>query len=655
MTLETVTTAWMEPATLWKKRETRSERLGRRVLGEKGVGRFAASRLASQLSMVTKRAEARTQIVMSFDWTQFDDPNLYLDQVRVPWYEETPDEFSRKGSIGALWDRGQIPTPTNLGHGTILRMEGLNSDWGDEEFRRLRTGLSRLVSPFSRLGQVENISPANDFVVRLDVSEPFSHFSGPIDPPETIENSNYSLHGHVNEEGGYRAEVSLKNGKSTKVVVDSSMTKQSCTNCGPFEIELRVWDRDASSLGEIAKIRDSTIRDVRGDLNAMAGITVYRDGFRVLPYGETGNDWLSLDARRVQNPTLRLSNNQIVGHVLIGQDTNPNLRDQSNREGLIEGPALEELRLKVKELLAELEVRRFDLRAEERGNKKRPSGMFVGFDLSDVISQVRRKHPGDTELLDLLSEKGSDLDRRVEEVQVVLSRYHRLATLGGLVDMILHDGRAPMGKIAQAAMMAKKDMQRVRGLSTIAAERLMERLDIVSSQIERLGDLFRKIEPFGGRRRGRPSRIVLESVIRDAFSVLSSDCHRVGVDLELPRGSTSLTVQPSDIQEIIVILLQNSLYWLEYVDKCNRHIQVDVRRKTPDETQIVFSDSGPGVDPQFAQSIFEPYFSTKPNGVGLGLSIAGDIISEYYGGDIELLKSSELPGATFRITLRKGA
>jgi hypothetical protein len=63
----------------------------------------------------------------------------------------------------------------------------------------------------------------------------------------------------------------------------------------------------------------------------------------VFPYGEPRNDWLRLDLRRVQNPTMRLSNNQIMGYVLISADRNPQLRDQSNREGLIEGPALDDL------------------------------------------------------------------------------------------------------------------------------------------------------------------------------------------------------------------------------------------------------------------------------------------------------------------------
>ena len=91
----------------------------------------------------------------------------------------------------------------------------------------------------------------------------------------------------------------------------------------------------------------------------------------MLPYGEPRNDWLRLDLRRVQNPTMRLSNNQIMGYVLISADKNSQLRDQSNREGLIEGPALDDLRELVKMVLAKLEERRYTIRRQSPVSKPR--------------------------------------------------------------------------------------------------------------------------------------------------------------------------------------------------------------------------------------------------------------------------------------------
>ena len=653
MSLQTIQSAWMEPATLMKRRNTRSEKLGRRVLGEKGIGRFAASRLAKQLRVITKREKASSQTKVFFDWEQFDDPELFLDQIMVSWYEEPPGYFARLGTIRALWEAEEAPTDRELSHGTILRMENLSVAWDEIAFQRLRDGLSRLVSPFIGQNGKNGRGTPEELRISLEVPEPFDEFSGPIGPPETLRSAQYTLEGSIDESGGYNVSIRLKGQEDAEIVAGDSPPGNSRTPYGPFEIQLHVWDRDTESIQEIARSRDVRMSTVRDELNAVAGISVYRDGFRVFPYGEAGNDWLSLDSRRVQSPPLRLSNNQIVGYVLIGSDRNPSLRDQSNREGLIEGTAFTEFKVKVREILSLLESRRFNLRASQRQRKQRRGGLFVDFDLADVVELISKTYPDNRELVALTREKAQDLDRRIEEAQEVISRYHRLATLGNLIDIVLHDGRAPLSKISQAAFMAQRDVSNTQQLSLSAIERLRKHLNTVRNQSTVLGTLLRRIEPFGGRRRGRPAEIAIEEVIKDACSVLSSESLRLGAKLDLPSSSTTVTVEPSEIQEVFVNLLSNSLHWLQYIDKENRKVRVEVERKSPIEVRVLFSDSGPGVEDYFSERIFDPYFSTKPNGVGLGLAIAGGIIDENYNGELELLNSGPLPGATFQITLRK--
>ena len=76
-------------------------------------------------------------------------------------------------------------------------------------------------------------------------------------------------------------------------------------------------------------------------------------------------------------------------------------------------------------------------------------------------------------------------------------------------------------------------------------------------------------------------------------------------------------------------------------------------RRLHDEVEVTFSDSGPGVPDEFREEIFNPYFSQRPDGVGLGLTIVGEIVHDYYAGDVALVDSGPLPGATFRPTLRR--
>jgi signal transduction histidine kinase len=646
MSLETIQDAWMEPATLYRKRDTHSEGLRRRVLGEKGIGRFATSRLADELEVITRRKGDAQEVHVEFDWTAFDDPERYLDEIKARWWRSRPADIAAGGAVDLLTDNDNAASDDAPSHGTVLRMKRLRNTWDAEDFANLRSGLARLISPFER-----SLFSGEHGAFRIELRLPEGHegLDGVVEPSEALDRPHYRLAGEISKDGRYSFDVKMKGTAETHQLTGQFVIGDGrVPTCGPIRLELRVWDRDASAMRGLAHEQGATVRDIRRDLDQAAGINIYRDAFRVFPYGEPRNDWLRLDIRRVNNPTLRLSNNQIVGYVLISADANPDLRDQTNREGLIDNQAFEDLRELITASLNELEQRRFRARRPPRGAK--PEGIFTDFTLASVGRYARRQHPNDTELQVLIAEAERDLDRRVEEVQDVIARYRRLATLGQLIDTVLHDGRAPVSKIRTEAGLGLRDIERERNGKLVP--RLGERLTLIRGQSEALGTVFQKIEPFGGRRRGRPRRVPLEGIIADAFAVLDHEIDRLGVKIELPKTETEVSVDAAELQEVIINLLQNSLYWLRGVDEDERRIRIRVRRH-PDRVVVTFSDSGPGVKDEVADHIFDPYFSTKPNGVGLGLAIAGEIVSEYYAGSLELVEPSSLGGATFRITLRR--
>ncbi|MEP0923401.1 ATP-binding protein [Leptolyngbya sp. ST-U4] len=649
MSLSTIQKTWMEPATFSKakKDQVKSERKGRRVLGEKGVGRFAASRLAKSLEVFSRRIGTNSEVRVFFDWSQFDNPEKYLDQIQIPYEEREPVEIHPNGNIRFL-DYGNLENSNlRLTHGTILRMEELRITWGRQQIELLRADLSRLISPFFE----------TDFKIRLEVAAPLEEYSGVLEPPEALKHPHYRIWGHIDACGQARLRLQLR-GQQTEELIDEpfQFPDGRSPQCGPFDIDLRIWDRDQEALEDLAKLSGSRTRDIRRDLNNSAGISVYRDGFRVLPYGEPNNDWLRLDARRVQNPTMRVSVNQVVGYVLISADQNPDLRDQSNREGLMSGQALDDFRELIRMALARLEEKRYGVRHPKKTNSKsKLGGVFSGFSLAEIRNFVRRNQPNNQELLLLLDEQEKDLEHRIEVVQETLARYRRLAVLGQLIDALLHDGRTPLSKIASNAYFGLRDINRSTGepQNFQLITKLKKYFEKIENQSNLLSTVFKRIEPFGGRKPGRPANTTLEEVISTAFDVMEGETRQLGVEVSLPETKTSVTVEPTEIQEVIVNLLNNSLYWLQRVPKEDRHIAVQCERHFSNEVTILFSDSGPGVDPEHRDRIFDPYFSTKPDGVGLGLAIAGEIIDEYYSGRLELLTSGPLPGATFRITLCK--
>jgi len=657
MDINTIRNTWMEPATPTKKKDKSSPNGSRRVLGEKGVGRFAASRLANSLELISRKSASLDEARAFFDWTQFDDEEKFLDEIQIETSVRSPKEILPNGFF-------DLSGPTQ---GTILRMKGLRNTWDEKAFLALQRGLSRLVSPFSNV---------DGFNINISAPKAFSQFSKSIEPPQSIKYPHYTVSGRISADGSFNLTYTvLANGDPIPLagrliptsdghwellgesnLPDKDNFRQ--PECGPLDIELRIWDRD--DLGNIVQMIKSSISNVRKDLDSFAGVNIYRDGFRVLPYGEPNNDWLRLDLRRVQNPTLRLSNNQIFGYVQITADGNPELKDQSNREGLRESQAYYDLREIMITILSRMETYRRQYKKKENlgGVKDEPTkkpSLFDPIDFDEIKTHLSDNHPSDKVAFEMVQKVEQDFTQRLGELKQVVARYHGLATLGQLIDGLLHQGRHPLSKIVGYANLGFENVSREisRSVESPNLESTRDRFEKILKQGQVLDGVFKRIEPFGGRRRGRPAQLYMEQLIRDSQELLSDDFEKLKIKFTVSDTQTLVKVDSAELQEVLVNLMQNSIYWLSLVPENSRIIAATVKRNPDTSVEIILADSGPGVPWENRESIFEPYFSTKSDGVGLGLSIVGDIVSDYYGGSLELMESNSLGGAAFRVTLRR--
>jgi len=624
MTLETIRGAWMEPATV-SKLQRKTTRNGRRVTGEKGIGRFAAARIARVMEIISVPRDLQQEISVRFDWGEFEDERRYLDEISCTWEAR--------------------PAQPHTDHGTTLKLIALNDEWdetpqrGKTSFTNLRSELSRLVAPLSK----------DEFAIRLVLPERFGAFAGLISAPEVLERPHYKISGSIDDSGRLSAtyedpsgwEELTENGEKPFVLLSGGRPP----SCGPFEFEFLVWDRQREDLEPLAKQFSSTIREIRRDLDASSGINVYRDRFRVLI---PESDWVRLDLRRVQNPTLRLSNNQVVGRVFISADRNRGLKDQSNRQGIVDSPQLEDFKATLKEILSRLEVKRDKHRRESRPITS-GTGLFEKLQIEPMKAFLLQRYPEDKGLLAYLDERTRTFDEGVGEMQQVLSRYRRLATLGQLIDVVLHEGRTPVSTIRNEIQLAKASLGMI---ASVDWQREFEkRLQVIIEQTDFLALLFKRLAPFSGRKRGRPTKTTIERLISDSFALFEKRALALGVSTNLPQSTNTVTADPAEMQMIFVNLIENALYWLEKVPTNKRAIAVEVHR-SPAALEIMFSDSGPGISDEVRDRIFDPYFSTKPDGVGLGLTIAGETAAEY-DGSLELLASGPHSGATFRVRLTK--
>lgn len=188
--------------------------------------------------------------------------------------------------------------------------------------------MSRLLSP---------IAPSEDFLIELKLPVGLEDLSGLIERPETLNKPDYYIKGNVSSEG-IPSLIYFSKKENKEINLTLSATEFQLRNpmrdslSGPFSFEFRVWNRDDDSIKNLATEIDSSVKNIKSDLNDLAGISIYRDNFRVLPYGNKNDDWLNLNIRRVNNPTLRLSINQIVGYISIGLDSNSELRQRRQRQ-----------------------------------------------------------------------------------------------------------------------------------------------------------------------------------------------------------------------------------------------------------------------------------------------------------------------------------
>jgi len=605
--------AWMEPATNFKKTNQNHKR---KFTGEKGIGRFASAKLAANLQLISKRQD-ESEIVVNFNWDDFSNEEDYLDKIKTKWEIREPQEITNKG--------------------TILKLTNLNIDWSEDKIRDLRVALSRLLNP---------ITPSEDFLINLNLPEELNNLSGFVERPETLNKPDYYIKGAISQEG---RPTNLKYFSKTigrEEILSFSEQDFTLKNpvrksiAGIFDFEFRVWNRD--DLNKLSKEVNSNIKNVKKDLDDLSGISIYRDNIRVLPYGNKNDDWLRLDIRRVNNPTMRLSNNQIVGYISITLDYNPELKDQSNREGIVEGQAFEDIKELIKLILNEVEDRRYRERPRENENKlKTNENLFERFSLKSLSELIQEKTPESKEVISAVTAKEIEIQEGVKKVQEVISRYRRLTTLGQLVDVILHDGGNYLGKIDAQTHLIKKAKDNIEEITKLVSNIQDIRKDFAQ--------LFKRIEPFGGRKRGKATSIIVEEVIENQFLLNHHELSNLNIQYIIPSTANSFIIDEADLGMIIMNLIQNAIYWLEN-NETERKIIVEVKKEN-EELSIIFSDNGPGIKDGTEKLIFDPYYSTKPDGIGLGLSIVGELVSEH-DGDFMLITNGDLEGATFKIIFR---
>lgn len=659
MSIEDLRTKFLTVGT--PNRAHERQRLGSagKLLGEKGIGRLSAMRLGLVTEVVTGTKPDRRWSTLNIDWSKLrQDPDLDLDQFEVEPESGDPKKVGDEG--------------------TLIRISDLQSDWSISRLSALaRSEFSKLQDPFEITGAVLDLELSFNgknvtAIEELDadwLNRWHGHFSvtfnyrklNPKDPEDLREQpvlsgtARFRLPKQPDSEE--TAEVIDEKDiaasgdglysllASTEYVVAGGVINDAARfagidTLGPFKAEGYWFNRQRAQqeFGDQYEKFKAWLEQWAG------GLLVFRDGYRVYPYAAPDDDWLELDQRALRRKSFKLNRGQFVGYVRITSLGNRELRDQTNRQGLCDTPEkralvqclqhviwkeLGALVTKHEERVARhslTTVREIEKQVAERAKDAKGK-------LRELAKRVPQEHQTVADLrgyVEELEAAWAAAKKTLKKQAGQAELYLHLAGVGMLLEFVIHE----LNRVTGATL---QDLQKVSGNA------LPPGLKSLSRQLQTLDKRLRILDPVStpGRQRKEDTDVV--EVLQTLL-----DAHEQ--QFERHHIAAELTVQPRDkflVSKVIVgqmyqifeNLISNSVYWLSHHRAMLRvssdiefeakiMIEVDVASRT-----VTFSDNGPGIEWADREKIFEPFFSKKPSGRGIGLYIVKSLCKE---NEIEL-------------------
>jgi len=598
---------WLTIGTV-KKRLTPKTKKGRRVLGEKGLGRLAVLRLGKRVTLLTQRRGSKCyRLIMDWGKTR--------KELEKPKYRALGEM-----NIGLADVKEDI---FKEGHGTRIIIEELAESWDKNKTEKLQTFLSRLVEPSEESKtkfEIKLFSDKSQITVEAQDITKKPHYSIEI---ELDDDGNYSGHLKWNMDRGQGKEK-INSGKLAKLRgIDGSLKKWKSLSeggCGGFRFRLNAWDLDATEF-----------RGQKNILKLWTGISLHRDGFRVV---QPDVDWLGLDLRRIQFPTRRLSTNQIIGNVFISSDHNPNLIDKTDREGIVESESLAIMKSAIYHFINLLELRRYELRRK----KSLSRGVIFSYLDTSPLQSVAKKLP--SEQKKIVEDYATKIDSFKEMLEDWILGRDRMATMGMLGARLVHEARSALMKITDNYPLIEKYLDNIDK----EPKELKERIQRMVAGGKMLAKIFTDLDPFLKFKGKAKKDVILREVVESIDFLFTPEINKYGIKINNKIPERILfRANPTDIYVMLANFFDNAIYWVQETNKREKIIEFRAREDAANLI-IEVADSGPGINPEIKDSIFEAGVTAKQDGTGLGLSIVRDIV-EFYGGSITATEDKNLRGA----------
>lgn len=651
MSFKTITDIWLVPATSDKLHRKTSPK-GRTLQGRKGIGRYAAGILGNTLLLEsTDDTNNLSKIIIDFIELE---KAKYLSDVNI--LVETGEKNNQTGVYIEV-------TTTN-----ILPDE-VNEIWNLKQIQRLEIELRKLKSPlekntddrfdislyFKNMPLVKEIK--NKKTGKTEKTIEYITKDIDITPLPILDFYDYRVHGKIDKEGKgviYFVNQNLKNilpeEEKVEIVLDDPRKF-----CGDIDIDFRVFDRDPEAIDAMLDrgLRNMSIGKLEAKklLDDIYGISIYRDIFRIRPYGDQEYDWLDLDKDRVQNPGFNIGMNQIAGFIKIQSEDISGLHEKSARDGLKENNHYFGLQSIAKYILTNiLQPKRHIFRQSiGRGRKVKNINETINslFDFDKMTTQVKNQlaslnitEEATTKIIDIIVSENKAKENTLKEIKDTIAVYQGQVTLGKLTEVLLHEGSKPLKYINEQLPRINRLIERYTASPTPELKQdILSRSNETVLQSKAISILFKRIQPLSKGRLPNKQETNLYNSIQQSFFIFESEFDTQDITfINSVDKEINIYGREYDLMTAFSNFFENSLYWLSRSTQSIK--QITVTSEIDDNTvNIEFKDNGPGISEQYAQHVFDPGFSLKDGGTGLGLPIAAEALKRS-DGIVSIGKSS---------------
>ena len=621
MSFDRIRDTWMRIATSDKALHPVSGKFHRPRAGAKGIGRFAARRLARQLLLQSvtyvdpaNPTAGREHTTVHFNWDDFT-PGKRVQDVPVRF------ERSHLAEGGAT--------------GVTLRLLGVRDAWTEQDLEALHNDLTKLISPAGHVPDPKNPSKDPGFSVEI-VSDEFPEAAGTIEE-RFLRNALAVLHGTVSKAGKPRYRVKFRGRKS--LLFSPRESRFPSIGEARFTIHFFVYKTDFFAGLSI------NVREAQQVGREQGGVHVYMDRFRVPPYGDPGDDWLKLDeekGRRLSNapplevasfaghsrrPMLHLpGNNQLFGRVHLSRFRNPSLRQTLNRERLVEDESFEALRRFLRlgiNWLTVLYAR--DIAAKQR--RAKPSTP-TPIQLLDQARQTLEATATDlssdarTQVAQAIDLAKASLVASQEEHIGELSMLRVLASTGTMIVVFDHQLLGILEGLRESHRALEQLVKKLSVEDRQQFRSVLAKLDGWIRDARHQGQLLGLL--IGRRSRLRRRALAIRPVVSSIGDAFSNYMRTTNIHLEnrVPPALRTPPMFECELSAVLINLMTNALKAVR--TRPVRRITIEAAREGKG-IAIRFSDTGVGANRKAWEDYFKPFVSeSEPDsllgsGTGLGL------------------------------------